>query len=173
MGYTTEFMGYFEINPPLKKEHKDYLYHFSDTIRMTRDASKTILLKDPIRIKANLPVGPHGQYYVGGAEGNDVTDTNEPAHPQPGLWCNWIPNEDGTKLLWNQQEKFYYYIPWLKYLIKHFLKPWNYTLSGVNIWQGESSEDTGIIFIKNNVVNSCINFDNNFLKDPYKLFMHC
>jgi len=173
MGYTTEFMGAFEIYPPLKENHKKYLYHFSDTRRMTRDESKTILLSDPIRTYANLPIGSQGQYYVGDSEGKDVTDIYTPARPMPGLWCNWTPNEEGDKLLWNQAEKFYNYIPWLTYLIKHFLKPWNYTLSGINIWQGEDPDDTGIIFVKNNVVNSQKNFNNNFLKNPYKLFLHC
>jgi hypothetical protein len=39
---------------------------------------------------------------------------------QPGLWCQWVISEDGTKLEWDGGEKFYEYAAWLKYYINHF-----------------------------------------------------
>lgn len=71
---------------------------------------------------------------------------------QPGLWCQWLPNEDGTAIKWDEGEKFYYYVEWLEYLIRHFLAPWGYTLNGEVSWQGEESEDRGVIYVKDNVV---------------------
>ena len=41
---------------------------------------------------------------------------------QPGLWCQWVPNASGTAIVWDEGEKFYYYIEWIKYLIEHFLR---------------------------------------------------
>jgi hypothetical protein len=71
---------------------------------------------------------------------------------QPGLWCKWIPNEDGTAIVWSGAEKFYDYIAWLQYLVDHFLGPWGYILNGVMDWQGEETNDNGTIFVENNVI---------------------
>lgn len=71
---------------------------------------------------------------------------------QPGLWCQWTPNEDGTAIVWDEGEKFYEYIPWIQYLLDHFLKPWGYVLNGTVNWEGEESGDIGVIRITNNVV---------------------
>lgn len=78
-----------------------------------------------------------------------------PANPdegQPGLWCQWVPNEFGTAIIWDEGEKFYNYIEWLNYIIKHFLQPWQYNLNGICTWQGEDDEDKGKIYVRDNVV---------------------
>lgn len=75
---------------------------------------------------------------------------------QPGLWCHWIISEDGTKLKWNEAEKFYYYIEWLKYLINHFFEPWGIKLNGEIEWQGEDPDDFGKIIVTDNIVNTKI-----------------
>ena len=49
--------------------------------------------------------------------------TNRTAPGQPGLWCQWVPCWDGCCLAFNGYEKFYAAIPWLRYLIQHFLEP--------------------------------------------------
>jgi hypothetical protein len=69
---------------------------------------------------------------------------------QPGLWCQWvIVDENGIQYLeWNGSEKFYYYVEWLKYLEKHFFKPWNIQLEGEIQWQGEEIGDIGKIIAK-------------------------
>ena len=36
MGYTTEFTGEFNITPPLKREHEDYLKAFAKIRHMQR-----------------------------------------------------------------------------------------------------------------------------------------
>ena len=73
---------------------------------------------------------------------------------QPGLWCGWIvENEiDGQVLRWDGGEKFYYYIEWLGYLIKHFFEPWGIKLDGEVYWNGEESEDMGKIVVRNNEI---------------------
>ena len=71
---------------------------------------------------------------------------------QPGLWCQWEINEDGTELQWDGGEKFYNYVEWLKYLIAHFFEPWGIKLNGTIEWVGEDSSDRGKIVANNNEV---------------------
>lgn len=71
---------------------------------------------------------------------------------QPGLWCQWVPNDEGTAIVWDEGEKFYSYVEWIEYLIAHFLAPWGYKLNGEVRWVGEDSSDRGIILVADNVV---------------------
>lgn len=71
---------------------------------------------------------------------------------QPALWCKWTPNADGTAIVWDEGEKFYNYIPWIKYLIAHFLAPWGLKLNGSVQWEGEDPTDKGTITITDNEV---------------------
>lgn len=162
MGYTTEFRGEFKLNKPLTPEHKAYLLKFSQTRRTKRDATKSAVRKDPVREAVHLPVGPEGAYFVaanglGGQEGllekkdwqepPDIASINKPPAGQPTLWCCWAPNEDGTTIIWDGNEKFYMYAEWLEYLIKHFMGPWGYVLNGKVEWRGEGWDDTGVIAV--------------------------
>ena len=184
MGYSTWFNGDWEVTPPLKPEHREYLLAFNATRRVARDEAKAEKLPDPKRLAVGLPIGFEGAYYVGSeADGNygqsmdeSVLDGNNPpgaphipypnikdfdyetetgklAHrkavenwhrlnsaatqtaqamgiAQPGLWCGWRPNEDGTVIEHDGGEKFYDYTEWIQYLVHHFLEPWGYKLNG-------------------------------------------
>lgn len=159
MGYTTNFEGQFDLDRPLAPEHLKYLTRFNDTRRMRREALVAACLPDPVRIAAGLPIGKEGGYYVGSdgnGQGRDasIQDSNAPPVGQPGLWCGWVPAEDGTAIIWDGGEKFYEYIDWIEYLIEHFLKPWGYHLNGEIIWKGEDLSDVGTIIIVDNVVTS-------------------
>jgi hypothetical protein len=90
-------------------------------------------------INYNLPPGQTDWSYSNG-EG------------QPGLWCQWVLNGDGTQLEWDGSEKFYNYVEWLNYMIKHFFKPWGITLDGQIYWVGEDSSDQGVIKVTKNKV---------------------
>lgn len=81
-----------------------------------------------------------------------IVDHNRPASTQPGLWNQWIPSSDGKGIEWDGGKKFYDYVKWLEYIIKNFLIPWGYTLNGNVKFQGENSEDRGIITVANNIV---------------------
>lgn len=169
MGYTTDFSGEFEVTPPLSPEHAEYLAAFAGTRRMKRNAVETAKLLDTRRAAVGLPVGPEGAYFVGSmdppadasspwdaiagqAHTPDIVDYNVPPSGQPGLWCQWTPGEDGMVIEWDGGEKFYNYVEWLEYLLKHFLKPWGYKLNGEVRWQGEDSEDMGMIRVTDNKV---------------------
>ncbi|MCI0455552.1 MAG: hypothetical protein L0Z62_01065 [Gemmataceae bacterium] len=143
----------------LKPEHAAYLKQFNETRRMKRRVARAKLLPDPVREAAGLPLGKEGAYFVGGTgfAGQDHDDSvlnyNQPPKGQPGLWCQWCPNKDGTAIVWDQGEKFYDYVEWLKYLIEHFLAPWGYVLNGEMEWQGEEDEDRGKLIVKDNDVS--------------------
>lgn len=148
------FWGLFGLRP----EHGAYLRQFNKTRRMKRDAKLAATLPDPIREAVDLRVGAEGAYFVGGSGfmGQDddasVKDHNKPPRGQPGLWCQWTPTADATGIEWDQGEKFYEYIKWLEYLVKHFLAPWNYIVNGEVKWQGEEDDDFGTLVVTENVV---------------------
>jgi hypothetical protein len=158
MGYDTEFRGSFQIEPPLSRDQVAYLKKFSETRRMKRSESLASLRPDPCRKAIDLPIGQEGCYFTGGIgfHGKDldvsIIDNSCPPIGQPGLWCQWIPNDEGTELEWDEGEKFYEYIAWLKYLIDHFFAPWGKVLNGVVKWRGEDFDDAGSIVVHNNVV---------------------
>lgn len=158
MGYTTEFEGVFKLDKPLTLAHFKYLQAFADTRRMERDPVRANRLSDPVREVTGLPVGVDGEYFVAGSgfkgQGRDdsVTDGNCPPRTQPGLWCQWVPTEDGTGITWDGGEKFYSYVEWLQYIITNFLVPWGYTLNGEVTWSGEERGDIGKIQVTNNKV---------------------
>ena len=161
MGYTTNFDGEFTVTPTLKPEHKAYLEAFNRSRRMIRDAAKAEALPDPVRLAAGLPIGDTGAYYVGSHEEDfgqtrdaSIIDDNKPPNGQPSLWCQWVPSEDGSVIVWDDGEKFYEYVAWIEYLIEHFLAPWGYALNGKILWQGEDNDDRGYIHVKDNRVRA-------------------
>jgi hypothetical protein len=97
--------------------------------------------------------GQQGEYYVGD-DSIAVLDQDSPSSTQPGLWCQWILSKDGTELMWYGGEKFYEYVAWLEYLIKHFFAPWGIVISGSVRWGDEDSNDKGTIKVTKNVVTS-------------------
>jgi hypothetical protein len=149
MGYTTEFEGKVDIVPPLNEAEIAYLNKFSDTRRMDRTK---------------------GPYYVDGTglcgqgRDNDIIDFNNPPPGQPGLWCQWVPTDDGTAIEWNGSEKFYCADAWMRYIIDHFLSPTavakntldflqaNHVVNGEIEASGEDSDDHWKLIVKNNKV---------------------
>ena len=164
MGYSTDFRGEVTLDKPLTPEHAAYLKAFSGTRRMKRDPEIAATLPDPIREAAGLPVGEDGEFFVGNSNDNNFAQTddksviehNRPPKTQPGLWCQWTADpyndEQLDQIGWDEGEKFYEYIKWMKYIIKNFIKPWGYVANGSIEWRGESWDDTGIIEVKNNIV---------------------
>lgn len=158
MGYTTDFSGRFYLNKPLNGDQIKYLEQFAYTRRMGRNPA--LLPRDPFAVAVGLPHGEEGQYYVASkAESGQDSDAsvinfNVPPVGQPGLWCQWVPSEDGMSIQWDGGEKFYQYVDWLKYLIQHFIAPWGYVLNGEVVWSGEDPNDSGVIVVNNNIVTT-------------------
>jgi len=143
MGYTTDFNGVFKLNKKLDAETHAFLTKFNETRRMARNVQG---------------YGIEGEFYVdanghaGQEHTPDIIDYNRPPKTQPGLWCKWIPTHDGMGIEWDGGEKFYDYVTWIEYIIKNFLAPKGYKLTGLMQWRGEDFNDMGTIAIKNNVV---------------------
>lgn len=150
MGYTTDFDGTVTIVPPLNDKEIKYLNAFSDTRRMDRTK---------------------GPYYVGDTTNgidveNDVINSNQPPMGQPGVWCQWIPTEDGTAIEWDGNEKFYNALEWMEYIIEHFFgdRPLArigniefdflqcHTINGFIEAHGEEVDDIWAIKVTNNKV---------------------
>jgi hypothetical protein len=108
MGYTTDFLGHIDIDPPLNEAETAYLSAFHRSRRYDR---------------------PEGPYYVppnpyaNDRDGEDIDRYNRPAPGQPGLWCRWVPCWDGCCLSLDGEEKIYQPVQWLNYLIDTFLVP--------------------------------------------------
>jgi hypothetical protein len=159
MGYTTDFSGSLCFNKPVAPWLMDYINHFSDSRRMKRDVE---MIKDLYpnwgSMCFNGDLGEEGQYFIANigefvsSRDQDVIDYNKPPAGQPGLWCQWIINNNG-ELEWDGGEKFYNYEEWLDYLIDNFFEPLGYVLNGDIEWQGEESDDFGIIHVVDNMVD--------------------
>jgi hypothetical protein len=160
MGYTTDFEGHFTFDRPVDPALKEYLSAFSNIRHVKRDVEKLKSFKDIRRENIGLPLGKQGEYYVGsvddgnmGQMGDDsVLSNNDQPDTQPGLWCQWRIADNSEWLIWDDGEKFYNYTEWLTYLVEHFFKRFGYVLNGEVTWQGEDSEDYGIIGIEDNKV---------------------
>lgn len=105
MGYTTTFEGSISVDPPLSAEEVRFLNRFSGSRRMHRKLG-------PYHIGS----GGFGQDHE-----EDIIDYNKPPPGQPGLWCHWVSEWDGTAIEWDEGEKFYDATEWMEYLIEHFL----------------------------------------------------
>lgn len=159
MGYTTDFYGSFEFNKPVEPWLIDYINKFSESRRMRRDNEKIKELYPKWKdLCFNGELGVEGEYFIGGVgfmgqtEDDSVLNGNAPARTQPGLWCDWVVTKDGTCLMWNGAEKFYYYEEWLEYLIENFFTPLGYVLNGSVGWQGEDYDDFGTITVTDNII---------------------
>lgn len=150
MGYSTDFDGEIIIDPPLNEQEREFLTKFSETRRMDRE---------------NGPYFVDGDGFAGQDNGPDtVYDHNSPPPGQPGLWCNVIPNEDGTALVWTGNEKSYDMAEWMQYVIDHFLcetaiarsqLPFlqcNHVLNGEMSAQGEDPSDAWLLIVDDNQV---------------------
>jgi hypothetical protein len=124
------------------------------------EGTVTIINKDGENLPATNPYGVDGEYFcmndsfLGQSYDESIINSNTPPKTQPGLWCQWVVDEDGTCLSWDQGEKFYDYIEWLQYLIKNFFEPWGVKLNGEVEWRGEDWEDNGTIVVTDNKVTT-------------------
>ena len=144
MGYTTDFTGAFTLNKQLQPNAKKFLTHLATTRRMKRNLPECYGIDGEFQCEDTDNFGQN--------RSADIVDYNCPPSTQPGLWLQWIPNEDGTAIEWDGNEKFYEYTAWLTYLIAKILAPNGYVLNGTVEYQGERVGDNGEITIKDNVV---------------------
>lgn len=151
MSYTTDFKGKFNTSRLFTENEIIYLNKFNQIRHMKRNVSIIESLNDFTRKSVGLPIGHEGAYYVNN-HNVGIIDVNEPPEGVPGLWCQWKPTEDRDSIAWDGNEQFYSYVKWIKYIIEHFLTPWDILLDGKIYWWGEEFDDLGEIIILDNVV---------------------
>lgn len=119
----------------------------------------------------NSGVDPLGGYPPGGIEPFIKQDFHQasrqhyaqPAEHRKPFWppsyyCQWVPARHSKTIEWNQTEKFYGYISWLRFLMDHFLTPWGYELSGEVSYKGEQGEH-GRIIVADNEIRTVVDGD--------------
>jgi hypothetical protein len=108
MGYSVEYIGKIAIDPPLNSEELAYLRQLVK-MRHIPYQQGPYSIRDP----HSHPGDQSGNYY-----------TSDPT--KPSTHCDWVLTDDGTAIEWGSgSDRFYpkYAIPWMRYLIDHFLKP--------------------------------------------------
>ena len=156
MGYTTDFNGYVTLDKPLNKDQIVYLKQFNRTRHMRLKPEVETNYPCPARQALGLPFGEDGEFQVrdqGEYSWNEAVDYNTPPGECPSLWCDWTVSDDGTRIEWDDAEKFYEYVDWMDYLIRKFIKPWGYVANGDIEWFGEDHNDFGLLIVKDNIVS--------------------
>jgi len=69
-------------------------------------------------------------------------------------YMQWVPTETLDAIVWDGNEKFYEYIPLLKWLSGKWLKEKGIAANGELIWSGEDSDDVGRIIVADNNVTT-------------------
>jgi len=75
------------------------------------------------------------------------------AEKRHGFLCQLVPTQDGKYIVWDSGKKFYEYQRWLARIIKQFLEPKGYKLSGTVRFQTEEFNDCVELIVKNNKVS--------------------
>jgi hypothetical protein len=109
MGYTTDFLGHIDIDPPLNEAEQLYLRAFAESRRWDRPGGAYEVPRNPAANRDRRV--------------RDIDGYNRVAPGQPALWCQWMPCWDGCCLSHDGIEKFYAATEWMSYLIDHFLAP--------------------------------------------------
>ena len=105
MGYNTDFSGEFKIEPKLKEDDLEFLTRFNRSRRMARQG-------------LGPEHGIEGEWFVDDNDSESIINSNKAPCRQPGLWCQWVPNKEGTALKWDQGEKAYDMEIWIEYLLE-------------------------------------------------------
>lgn len=82
----------------------------------------------------------------------NYADEDHEGEDTPSRFCQWIPNDDGTAILWDEGEKFRHFDKWIEYLIDTYLKPWGYNLNGEVVWEGNQVGELGTVRVRGNEV---------------------
>lgn len=151
MGYHTDFRGDFTLSRELTAKEAKYLKQFSRTRRMGRTVTKLPLIPQDHAIGT---WGVEGEFYCedtknsGQNDHPSIIDHNRPPSTQPSLWCQWVPGASLNKIEWDGREKFYDYIPWIRYIQKNILDRWGVKIIKSTVeWFGEEDDDRGAIVL--------------------------
>jgi len=147
MGYSTDFNGEVKINKPVDQETYELLVGLAKTRRVKRAE-----LPEKYGIDGEFFCKDREDFGQGEPSEGIIVNGNEPPSTQPSLWLQWLIQNDRQTIMWDEGEKFYKYVDWMKYIVDRILAPRSYICNGEIHWAGEENEDLGMIYIKDNVV---------------------
>jgi hypothetical protein len=155
MGYTTDFIGHVNVDPPLNEAEQHYLMAFAASRRYARAAGPYDVPRNPAAERDD--------------EATDLDAYNAVGAGQPSLWCGWTPCWQGCCLTHDGVEKFYAATRWMRYLIEHFLAPdaharhsgldwftdfaFDHTLNGIIAACRRDTRELYLIHVENNEVS--------------------
>lgn len=100
-------------------------------------------------------------------EFNDDPDTIPQPKPGDG-YMQWVPAESLEAIVWDGNEKFYDYTPWLRWMCD-WLQKRGIGACGQLLWRGEDRSDAGEILVVDNVVSDR---KGKVVKSPKPLTLH-
>lgn len=123
MGTTTFFKGDFKLNKKLDASTQAFINKLARSERLARHINP-------------YKYGLQGEFYVANEVFSEYVGEGEvigqhPPATQAGLWCQWVVNEEGTAIQWDNGEKFYNSAYWISYILHRILIPRGYTLEGI------------------------------------------
>jgi hypothetical protein len=132
MGFSTNYLGRLDIEPPLNAAEVDWLTafadvdrrHFTDPYEVPMNPRAFTIERDAERAaKASAPQPARRRRR---SEPVDPFTTLTPGDGSPYPHLDWVPCPTGCCLSWKHSrrgEKSRMAEPWLQYLIDHFLRP--------------------------------------------------
>ena len=160
-------VGNLTFDRPLRDEHAKYLCKFFEIQHFQRDVNRLEQLADPLRLAAELPLGTHGEYFLGEGADSPINPCGSPAtagrldesiittYPpsdQPSNDCGWALTADAAGLTSKgETNKHDEYLKWLHYLIKSFFVRWEYVLKGRVIIKSDNPQ---LLIVNNNMIQT-------------------
>lgn len=164
MGYNTIFQGQLTSDTVLDSEFLEWFESFRKTRHFVRKPKILQLTLEQAGIPLNNvtppfyhKLGKGGKYFtmdehvemLSGLMSAYTADYNNPPDDIPSLWCPWY-YDNGFKL---HNGKAHEYIKWLEWFIKNVFCFVPIRLSGVIKWQGEKTDDSGVLLVLDNHIN--------------------
>lgn len=192
MNYRYEISGHLTTDKPIDSELKDFINTFSKTRHCQRNLSalnkaiaqtpnaekyiKTLIGEDVRKLKSTelFACDQHDELdMVLSNESNKYFITyNMPEPAFPALYCNFFYETQTNTLKWCNKQNIdaspKTIKAWLDWFIRNVFMPLGISLKGTLTYQGEDSEDNGVITVKNNNI-TIIYEDAYSLKDILKL----
>ena len=110
MGYQSDYMGSFHVDPPLNKAETTWLRAYAVSDRGAYP-------DDPF----GLAMNPRAEASAGWAGGGAPDRQSAPGVPRGQ--CDWEPCEDGCHLRWTHADRSHDARFWLPYLVDTFIGP--------------------------------------------------
>lgn len=120
--------GYITLDKPLDRTLREYLTGFSKVLHYKVDKFRLVDVDKANTFNGKL--GVDGEYYIG--KQHKSNSNKELAGSCPSSLCNFMPDQyNSYRIIFdNSYNVSTSDVSWLRYIIKHFLKPSGYMCNG-------------------------------------------